>query len=123
MWNPLGIVGVITAFNFPCAVLGWNACLALVCGNCVVCCFACFNKPNLQNQKLYNYANPSAPPISDPGEEIKKDEELSSASMPSAPDVYLFERKPKTFNLQNDIRKELPGMTEKTVTNVCVDVA
>ncbi|PPE02803.1 hypothetical protein GOBAR_DD00172 [Gossypium barbadense] len=37
MWNPLGIVGVITAFNFPCAVLGWNACIALVCGNCVVC--------------------------------------------------------------------------------------
>ncbi|CAI0419177.1 unnamed protein product, partial [Linum tenue] len=36
MWNPLGIVGVITAFNFPSAVLGWNACLALVCGNCVV---------------------------------------------------------------------------------------
>eukprot|EP00271_Cylindrocystis_brebissonii_P006764 TRINITY_DN19562_c0_g1_i1.p1 TRINITY_DN19562_c0_g1~~TRINITY_DN19562_c0_g1_i1.p1 ORF type:complete len:513 (+),score=110.36 TRINITY_DN19562_c0_g1_i1:197-1735(+) len=35
-WNPLGIVGVITAFNFPCAVLGWNACLALVCGNVVV---------------------------------------------------------------------------------------
>ncbi|XP_021716541.1 aldehyde dehydrogenase family 7 member B4 [Chenopodium quinoa] len=36
VWNPLGIVGVITAFNFPSAVLGWNACLALVCGNCVV---------------------------------------------------------------------------------------
>ncbi|KAG8380171.1 hypothetical protein BUALT_Bualt07G0165800 [Buddleja alternifolia] len=36
MWNPLGIVGVITAFNFPCAVLGWNACIALVCGNAVV---------------------------------------------------------------------------------------
>ncbi|KAG5228840.1 aldehyde dehydrogenase family [Salix suchowensis] len=36
MWNPLGVVGVITAFNFPCAVLGWNACIALVCGNCVV---------------------------------------------------------------------------------------
>lgn len=35
-WNPLGIVGVITAFNFPCAVLGWNACLALVCGSTVV---------------------------------------------------------------------------------------
>ncbi|XP_068343532.1 aldehyde dehydrogenase family 7 member A1-like [Pyrus communis] len=27
------IVGVITTFNFPCAVLGWNACIALVCGN------------------------------------------------------------------------------------------
>ncbi|KAL9228505.1 hypothetical protein vseg_004081 [Gypsophila vaccaria] len=36
VWNPLGIVGVITAFNFPSAVLGWNACIALVCGNCVV---------------------------------------------------------------------------------------
>ena len=36
VWNPLGIVGVITAFNFPCVVLGWNACIALVCGNCIV---------------------------------------------------------------------------------------
>ncbi|XP_073010362.1 aldehyde dehydrogenase family 7 member A1 [Typha latifolia] len=36
VWNPLGVVGVITAFNFPCAVLGWNACIALACGNCVV---------------------------------------------------------------------------------------
>lgn len=36
VWNPLGVVGVITAFNFPSAVLGWNACIALVCGNCVV---------------------------------------------------------------------------------------
>ncbi|KAJ1408810.1 P-loop containing nucleoside triphosphate hydrolase [Sesbania bispinosa] len=36
VWNPLGIVGVITAFNFPCTVLGWNAWIALVCGSCVV---------------------------------------------------------------------------------------
>lgn len=35
-WNPLGIVGVITAFNFPNAVLSWNACIALITGNCVV---------------------------------------------------------------------------------------
>lgn len=35
-WNPLGIVGVITAFNFPNAVLAWNACIALITGNCVV---------------------------------------------------------------------------------------
>lgn len=33
-WNPLGLVGIITAFNFPVAVLGWNAALSLVCGNC-----------------------------------------------------------------------------------------
>jgi aldehyde dehydrogenase (NAD+) len=35
-WHPLGIVGVITAFNFPAAVWGWNACLAAVCGDTVV---------------------------------------------------------------------------------------
>lgn len=35
-WNPLGTVGVITAFNFPFAVLGWNAAIALVCGNLVM---------------------------------------------------------------------------------------
>ena len=35
-WHPLGVVGVITAFNFPVAVWAWNAALALVCGNTVV---------------------------------------------------------------------------------------
>ncbi|GLR13377.1 aldehyde dehydrogenase [Chitinimonas prasina] len=35
-WQPLGAVGVITAFNFPMAVWAWNAMLALVCGNAVV---------------------------------------------------------------------------------------
>jgi len=32
-WHPLGIIGTITAFNFPLAVCGWNAAIALVCGN------------------------------------------------------------------------------------------
>ena len=35
-WHPLGIVGVISAFNFPVAVWSWNAMLALVCGDVVV---------------------------------------------------------------------------------------
>jgi aldehyde dehydrogenase (NAD+) len=35
-WHPLGIVGIITAFNFPVAVWSWNAALALVCGNATV---------------------------------------------------------------------------------------
>ena len=35
-WHPLGLVGVITAFNFPVAVWAWNAALALVCGNAVL---------------------------------------------------------------------------------------
>ena len=35
-WHPLGVVGVISAFNFPVAVWAWNAALALVCGDAVV---------------------------------------------------------------------------------------
>jgi aldehyde dehydrogenase (NAD+) len=32
-WHPLGLVGTISAFNFPVAVYAWNACIAAVCGN------------------------------------------------------------------------------------------
>jgi aldehyde dehydrogenase (NAD+) len=35
-WHPLGVVGVITAFNFPVAVWSWNSALAAVCGNAVL---------------------------------------------------------------------------------------
>lgn len=35
-WHPMGIVGVITAFNFPVAVWAWNTMIALVCGDAVV---------------------------------------------------------------------------------------
>jgi aldehyde dehydrogenase (NAD+) len=51
-WHPLGIVGIISAFNFPVAVWSWNAMLALVCGNvCIwkpsekvpLCAIACQN--------------------------------------------------------------------------------
>jgi aldehyde dehydrogenase (NAD+) len=35
-WHPLGVVGVISAFNFPVAVWSWNAALALVCGDPVL---------------------------------------------------------------------------------------
>lgn len=35
-WHPLGVVGVISAFNFPVAVWAWNTALAVVCGNSVV---------------------------------------------------------------------------------------
>jgi aldehyde dehydrogenase (NAD+) len=36
LWHPLGIAGVITAFNFPVAVWSWNAMIALVCGDVVL---------------------------------------------------------------------------------------
>ena len=35
-WHPLGVVGIISAFNFPVAVWSWNAALALVAGNSIV---------------------------------------------------------------------------------------
>jgi aldehyde dehydrogenase (NAD+) len=35
-WHPLGVVGVISAFNFPVAVWAWNAFLAAICGNATV---------------------------------------------------------------------------------------
>jgi aldehyde dehydrogenase (NAD+) len=35
-WHPLGVVGVISAFNFPVAVWAWNATLGAICGNAIV---------------------------------------------------------------------------------------
>mmetsp|Transcript_62453 Transcript_62453/g.71640 ORF Transcript_62453/g.71640 Transcript_62453/m.71640 type:complete len:513 (+) Transcript_62453:70-1608(+) len=35
-WNPLGLIGIITAFNFPCAVAGWNLGIAMICGDLTV---------------------------------------------------------------------------------------
>jgi aldehyde dehydrogenase (NAD+) len=35
-WHPLGVVGVITAFNFPVAVWSWNAAIAAVCGDTIL---------------------------------------------------------------------------------------
>ncbi|ARX84154.1 MULTISPECIES: L-piperidine-6-carboxylate dehydrogenase [Streptomyces] len=35
-WHPLGVVGVVSAFNFPCAVWSWNTAVALACGDTVV---------------------------------------------------------------------------------------
>lgn len=35
-WHPLGVVGIISAFNFPVAVWAWNTALALVCGDTVI---------------------------------------------------------------------------------------
>ncbi len=35
-WQPLGVVGIISAFNFPVAVWAWNTALAIICGNSVL---------------------------------------------------------------------------------------
>jgi len=60
-WHPLGVVGVISAFNFPVAVWAWNAFLSAICGNATIwkpspkgalCCVAVQNICNaaLKNQ-------------------------------------------------------------------------
>lgn len=47
-WHPLGIVGIISAFNFPVAVWSWNAMIAMVCGN--VCAWKPSEKTPLSAQ-------------------------------------------------------------------------
>jgi len=65
-WHPLGVVGVVTAFNFPVAVWAWNAMLSAICGNAtiwkpspkgVLCCAAV---QNIVNEAL---ADTDFPPI------------------------------------------------------------
>jgi len=78
-WHPLGVVGVVTAFNFPVAVWAWNALLAAVCGNAtvwkpspkgVLCCVAV---QNIVNEAL---ADTDYPPIftsfMEPGHELSQ---------------------------------------------------
>ncbi|MEE4638714.1 MAG: aldehyde dehydrogenase family protein [Wenzhouxiangella sp.] len=63
-WHPLGVVGVVTAFNFPVAVWAWNALLSAICGNATVwkpspkgalCCAAV---QNIVNDALADYDYP-----------------------------------------------------------------
>jgi len=76
-WHPLGVVGVVTAFNFPVAVWAWNALLAAICGNAtvwkpspkgVLCCAAV---QNIVNEAL---SGTDFPPIftsfMEPGHEL-----------------------------------------------------
>ena len=57
-WQPLGIVGVITSFNFPVAVWAWNALLSAICGNTTVwkpsskCPLCCIAVQNICNEAL-----------------------------------------------------------------------
>jgi len=64
-WHPLGVVGVISAFNFPVAVWAWNAFIAAICGNTTVwkpahsgilCCVAV---QNICNEALAKAGYPS----------------------------------------------------------------
>ena len=65
-WQPLGVVGVITSFNFPVAVWAWNALISAICGNTTVwkpsskCPLCCIAVQNICNRAL---AEGGFPPI------------------------------------------------------------
>ncbi len=65
-WHPLGVVGVITAFNFPVAVYAWNAFISAICGNATVWkpspkgVLACSAVQNIINEAL---ADTDYPPV------------------------------------------------------------
>ena len=65
-WQPLGVVGVITSFNFPVAVWAWNALISAICGNTTVwkpsskCPLCCIAVQSICNQAL---AEGGFPPI------------------------------------------------------------
>lgn len=65
-WHPLGLVGVVTAFNFPVAVYAWNAFISAICGNATVWkpspkgALACSAVQNIINEAL---ADTDYPPV------------------------------------------------------------
>ena len=86
-WHPLGVVGVITAFNFPMAVWGWNSMLAWICGNsCVwkpahtvpLCAIALTNvvRPVLEAEGLGALATLCFGSVDDVGEPMLHDKRI-----------------------------------------------
>ncbi len=54
-WHPLGVVGIITAFNFPAAVWAWNAMIAAVCGDTML--WKCSHSTPLVTIALHEVCN------------------------------------------------------------------
>ncbi|MCA8981393.1 MAG: aldehyde dehydrogenase family protein [Planctomycetes bacterium] len=90
-WHPLGVVGVITAFNFPMAVWGWNSMLAWICGNsCVwkpahtvpLCAIALTNvvRPVLEAEGLGALATLCFGSVDDVGEPMLHDKRIPLVS-------------------------------------------
>ena len=75
-----------------------------------------FNMKNLQNQKLSDDDNPSAPPFSDAGGEIKQEPSPASSRPNGMPSVAVgSETKTTTATLQNNIRQEMPKTSVRFV--------
>lgn len=82
------------------------------------------NMKNLQNRKLTDDDNPSAPPFSDAGGEIKQEQIPVSTrlnGMPSAAAADGFERKTATASLQNNIRQETPKTSARFVFSLKIN--
>eukprot|EP00760_Papus_ankaliazontas_P028431 PhM_4_TR3707/c0_g1_i1/m.62847/K14085/ALDH7A1; aldehyde dehydrogenase family 7 member A1 len=90
-WHPLGVVGIIAAFNFPIAVAGWNTAISMICGNTQVWKSApTTNLCSIATQKvvervlLRNNINPAIATLacggSDVGEALVKDTRIPLVS-------------------------------------------
>jgi len=97
-WNPVGCVGVISAFNFPIAVYGWNAAIALTCGNSVMWKPApTVNLSTVAVQKIMadvmssNNVNPAVTSLlcggSDVGEKMSRDPRVDLLSFTGSTEV------------------------------------
>ena len=80
-WHPLGVVGIISAFNFPVAVWSWNAFLGAICGN------ACVWKPSPKTPLTRaRRAAPVQPGAGEPAA-AGRSSSCSSTAAPSSPRV------------------------------------
>ncbi|MCX6116006.1 MAG: aldehyde dehydrogenase family protein [Proteobacteria bacterium] len=91
-WHPLGVVGIISAFNFPVAVWSWNSFLAMVCGNVsiwkpsektplsAVACFNIIQSVLKENQIPAGVLSLIIGDVSQVGEPMLKDRRISLVS-------------------------------------------
>uniref|UniRef100_A0A4W3J912 Aldehyde dehydrogenase 7 family, member A1 n=1 Tax=Callorhinchus milii TaxID=7868 RepID=A0A4W3J912_CALMI len=108
-WNPLGLVGIITAFNFPVAVYGWNNALALVCGNCTF--FPLFSRiiaKVLEDNKLPGAICSLTCAGADVGAAMSKDERLDLLSFTGSTNVG--------NQVAVDIQKRFGNLTARCTT-------
>ncbi len=101
-WHPLGVVGIISAFNFPVAVWSWNSMIAAVCGDVSIwkpsektplSAIACFNvmqkvlKANNLPEGIFNLIIGDVPEI---GEKLIADPRIPLVAQPSPGQVVVL---------------------------------
>uniref|UniRef100_A0A8D1RBU9 aldehyde dehydrogenase (NAD(+)) n=1 Tax=Sus scrofa TaxID=9823 RepID=A0A8D1RBU9_PIG len=86
-WNPVGLVGIITAFNFPVAVYGWNNAIAMICGNACLCSHFQVLRKVLEDNKLPGAICSLTCGGADIGTSMAKDEQVNLLSFTGSTQV------------------------------------